>query len=284
MTECVVCGSRNHNPIYPGIVKCEECSHVFADLRMTDAELLQLYSKSYFFGDEYSDYLADREVLRKNFQLRLKTLEPHLTPHHPHRLLEIGSAYGFFLELVRDRFDAVGIDITADGTRYAKEALGLDVVHGDFLTYDFGDRRFNVVCLWDTIEHLRDPHLYMEKVSRHTKPGALLAITTGDAESLVARTKKAKWRLIHPPTHLHYFSRTSLGRLLNRCSFDVISSRHCGFYRSVDNIAYNILVLRKKRERLYHLLKRCGLTGWHCYLNLYDIMYVIARRREGSPA
>jgi SAM-dependent methyltransferase len=284
MTECVVCGSRNYNPIYPGIVKCGECSHVFADLRMTDAALLQLYSKSYFFGDEYSDYLADREVLRKNFQLRLKTLEPHLTPNYHHRLLEIGSAYGFFLELVRDRFDAVGIDITLDGTRYAKEALGLDVVHGDFLTYDFGDRRFDVVCLWDTIEHLRDPHLYMEKIARHTKPGALLAVTTGDVESLVARTKKAKWRLIHPPTHLHYFSRTSLGRLLDKCSFDVISSRHCGFYRSVDNIAYNILVLRKKRERLYHLLKRCGVTGWHCYLNLYDIMYVIARRREGSPA
>ena len=47
------------------------------------------------------------------------------TPDRHHRLLEIGSAYGFFLELVRDRFDAVGIDITADGTRYAKEALGL---------------------------------------------------------------------------------------------------------------------------------------------------------------
>jgi SAM-dependent methyltransferase len=246
---------------------------------MTDAELLALYSKGYFFGEEYSDYLADREVLRKNFIRRLKTLDRYADPARHRRLLEIGSAYGFFLELVRDRFDAVGIDITADGTRYAKEKLRLDVIHGDFLTHDFGSRDFDVACLWDTIEHLRDPHLYLQKVSRHTTRGALLALTTGDVESLVARTKKAQWRLIHPPTHLHYFSRKTLGRLLDNCGFDVISSRHCGFYRSVDNIAYNILVLRKKHRALYSLLKRSGLTRWDCYLNVYDIIYVIARRR-----
>ena len=279
MNECVVCGGGNHSPLYPGILQCGDCNHVFANLRMTDAELLALYSKGYFFGEEYSDYLADREVLRKNFTLRLKTLERHADPARHRRLLEIGSAYGFFLELVRDRFDAVGIDITADGTRYAKEVLRLNVIHGDFLTYDFGDGEFDVVCLWDTIEHLRDPNLYVEKISRYTRPGALLAITTGDVESVVARTKGEKWRLLHPPTHLHYFSRKTLGRLLHDGGFEVISTRYCGFYRSLDNIAHNILVLRKKRRGLYDLLKGSGLTRWHCYLNVYDIMYVIARRR-----
>ncbi len=67
--------------------------------------------------------------------------------------------------------------------------------------------------------------------------------------------------------------------MLNKYGFDVIYSRHCGFYRSADNILYNILVLRKKRQRLYNLLKMSGLTGLPCYLNLYDIMYAIARRR-----
>jgi SAM-dependent methyltransferase len=279
MTECTVCGSREHGPLYTGILKCRECKHVFADLRITDDELRALYSRSYFFGNEYSDYLADREVLRKNFRLRLKTLERYINPTRHHRLLEIGSAYGLFLELVRNRFDAIGIDITADGTRYAQDVLGLNVIHGDFLAHEFDDSGYDVVCLWDTIEHLRDPHLYLEKISRQTRPGALLAITTGDVGSLVARTKGPRWRLVHPPTHLHYFSRETLRRLLENYGFDVISSGHCGFYRSLDNIAYNILVLRKKREGLYALLKKSGFTRLQCYLNLYDIMYVIARRR-----
>jgi SAM-dependent methyltransferase len=279
MTECVVCGGSDHGLLYPGILKCRQCSHIFADLRMTDSDLLRLYNKSYFFGDEYSDYLADKEVLRKNFQLRLKTLSRYLAPDRHHRLLEIGSAYGFFLELVQDRFNAVGIDITPDGTRYAQEVLRLNVIHGDFLAHGFDDSSFDVVCLWDTIEHLRDPHLYLEKISRQTRPGALLAITTGDVRSLVARIKREKWRLLHPPTHLHYFSQETLRRMLHTFDFDIISSGHCGFYRSVDNIAYNILVLRKKRPRLYDLLKRTGVTHLYCYLNLYDIMYVIARKR-----
>ena len=218
-------------------------------------------------------------MLQKNFRLRLRTLNQFLDPARHHSLLEIGSAYGFFLELVEDRFDAVGIDIAEDGTRYAKDFLQLNVIRDDYLAHDFGGHYFDVVCLWDTIEHLRDPHLYVEKISRHTKRGALLAITTGDVESFVARTKKERWRIIHPPTHLHYFSRTTLKQLLDKCGFDVISSRHCGFYRSVDNILYNILVLRKKRQGIYDLLKKSGLTTLSCYLNVYDILYVVARRR-----
>jgi SAM-dependent methyltransferase len=278
-SDCAVCGGGSHSPLYPGILRCDTCRHVFADLRMTDAELLALYRKGYFFGEEYSDYVADRDVLRRNFTLRLRTLDRYADPARHHRLLEIGSAYGFFLELVRDRFDAVGIDITADGTRYAKEVLGLNAIHGDFLAHDFGSTSFDVVCLWDTIEHLRDPHLYLAKIARHTMPGSLLAITTGDVESLVARTKRERWRLLHPPTHLHYFSKKTLARLLHDGGFDVITTRYCGFYRSLDNIAHNILVLRKKRRGLYDLLKRSGLTRWHCYMNVYDIMYVIGRKR-----
>ncbi len=280
MSECVVCGGSRHKPLYSGILRCEGCGHVFADLRLSDEELSRLYGKGYFFGEEYSDYLADRRVLQKNFRLRFRTLQRFLDGTRHRRLLEIGCAYGFFLDLARKRFESVtGIDISDDGTRYAREQLGLAAIHGDFLGYDFSGQIFDVVCLWDTIEHLRDPHLYLEKVGSLTEKGALVAITTGDVESIVARFKKEKWRLLHPPTHLHYFSKRTLARLLDRCGFDAVYSRYCGFSRSVDNIAYNILVLRKQRQRLYDLLKKSGLTRLDFYLNVYDIMYVIARKR-----
>ena len=44
------------------------------------------------------------------------------------------------------------------------------------------------------------------------------------------------------------------------------------------NIAYNILVLRKKWKRFYKYLRKSGLTRIDIYLNTYDIMYVIARK------
>ncbi|HEY9696881.1 MAG TPA: class I SAM-dependent methyltransferase [Trichocoleus sp.] len=280
MSECIVCSSSLSQPLYRGIDKCSNCGHVFADLSLSNKELFEIYQKSYFFGDEYSDYVSDKRVVQKNFQLRLKTLKKFLKPERHRSLFEIGCAYGFFLEVAQSHFAQVqGIDITEDGIRYARQQLSLDVVQADFLDYDLGDRTIDVACIWDTIEHLANPHLYIEKLSKHMEKGALLAITTGDIESFNARTRKEQWRLIHPPTHIHYFSQKSLAQMLNNYGYEVVYSRYCGFYRSLDNVAYNILVLRWKQPKLYNMLGKIGILKLDFYLNLYDIMYVIARKK-----
>lgn len=249
-------------------------------MRLTDEELCDLYNEQFFTGAEFSDYTGDERHFRKNFQSRLRKLKKFCDPDRHRRLLEIGSAYGFFLDEARKEFESVqGIDITREGVRHARDELGLEVVQADFLAHDYERQHFDVVCMWDTIEHLRAPHLYVEKIADHTAPGALLTITTADADSFNARLRGARWRMIHPPTHLHYFSRRTLALLLERCGFELIYNRYCGFYRSLGNVAYNILVLRQKRPRVYRALEKTGLTGLGFYLNLYDIMYVIARRR-----
>jgi SAM-dependent methyltransferase len=280
-TRCIVCGNTQAPaPLYRGIVRCTACGYVSADMRLTDEELFALYNEGFFSGAEFSDYAADEKFFRKNFRLRLRALKKFLDPARHRRLLEIGSAYGFFLDEVRREFAHIeGIDITTEGVAHARARFKLDVVQGDFLAHDYGARRFDVVCMWDTIEHLRAPHLYVEKIARLTEPGALFCITTADADSLNARLRGERWRMIHPPTHLHYFSARTLARLLARYDFEVVYNRYCGFYRSLGNVAYNILVLRQQRPRLYRALARTGLTKLGFYLNLYDIMYVIARRR-----
>lgn len=278
-TQCIVCDGTSVKPLYAGILQCRQCGYVFADLSLTDEELFGLYNDRFFCGGEYKDYLADKKILHKNFKLRFCALQPFLEARHK-RLFEIGSAYGFFLEVVRNHFDSVrGIDVHERGARYADEHLGLNVIQGDFLQHDFGNEKFDVVCLWDTIEHLREPQLYLQKISSHTDSGALLAITTGDIESLNARLRKERWRLIEPPVHVHYFSARTLPMMLDNYGFDVVYNRHCGFFRSVANMAHNILVLRHHRPRLFDLLRRSGVTDFDLYLNLYDISYVIARKR-----
>jgi SAM-dependent methyltransferase len=249
-------------------------------MRLTDEELFELYNERFFTEVEFSDYAADERFFRKNFCLRFKELKQFLDPKRHRDLLEIGSAYGFFLDEVRDCFESVqGLDITDAGIQYARDNFGLNVTQADFLLHDFGGRKFDVVCMWDTIEHLRAPNEYVEKIASHTEPGALLAITTADADSFNARLRGRQWRMIHPPTHLHYFSAKTLTRLLDRFGFDVVYNRYCGYYRSLGNVAYNILVLRQKRRSLFSALEKTRLTSLGFYLNLYDIMFVVARRR-----
>lgn len=277
---CIVCGCSETLPLYQGVVRCQKCGHVYADSRLSAEELSALYQKQYFFGDEYHNYIADKAVLQKNFALRMKTLQTYIQPVRHRHLFEIGAAYGFFLDTVRENFATVhGIDIAEDGTHYAQEQLQLDVDRGDFLDYPCEGKIFDVVCLWDTIEHLQEPQRYIEKLSAHTAPGALLALTTGDIASLNARWKKEAWRLLHPPTHLHYFSAQTIAHMLENYGFSVIYNRYCGFYRSVENMMYNIFVLRKHQPQLYEWMKTLGITKGNLYLNLYDIMYVVARRR-----
>ena len=279
MRECVVCGQAVDQQAYPGILRCFKCATMVADTSLSAEALKELYGRNYFFGEEYGDYIRDRRILEKNFNLRLKVLTRYLGDTSQKSLLEVGSAYGFFLNLVRERFKRVrGFDVSSDAVLYAQNELKLDVKDTNFLSHDFGQDRFDAVCLWDTLEHLAEPDRYLEKIANITPAGALLAFTTGDIESFNARWRGRNWRLLHPPTHLFYFSKKSINRLLKRYGFEVLYNRYCGFYRSLDQIAYSLFVLRRQKSRLYHWLKKSGIFQNDIYLNLYDIFYVVARK------
>lgn len=275
---CLVCSGSYQPSDLPGLLRCSACDFQTADITLSADELASLYSARYFAGEEYKDYVAERSLLEKHFRIRLKKLLEYIPDPGCKRMLEIGSAYGFFLAVAQEHFAAAeGIDISRDAVAYAANTLGLPVQVGDFLDYRF-PANVDVVCLWDTIEHLQSPHLYLEKAARHMNPGGIIALTTGDIGSLVARWRGARWRQIHPPTHLHYFSKATLTRLLTNCGLRI---RYCGYdgmYRSVDTIAYIILTIKHSQPALYTRLKRLGLLDWTLYLNLYDILFIIAEK------
>jgi 2-polyprenyl-3-methyl-5-hydroxy-6-metoxy-1,4-benzoquinol methylase len=273
---CLVCGGVYHESNLPGLLACRSCHFLTANVRLSRHELTELYSSKYFAGEEYKDYLAERELIEKHFRIRLKTLLQHVRNPSSKRLFEIGSAFGFFLSVAKDHFaSATGIDISHDAVEYASNTLGLPVHFGDFLEYRLPEK-VDVICLWDTIEHLQDPHLYLEKAAANLNPGGVIAITTGDIGSWVARFRGGRWRQIHPPTHLHYFSKATLSRLLGKYGFMVRYSKYEGMYRSLDTMAHIILNVKHRQPKLYSALKKTGLLRWDLYLNLYDIMFVVA--------
>jgi SAM-dependent methyltransferase len=279
MSACPVCDGTRSGAFLSGLRKCEACSHVWADISLDWSRLSEIYGRDYFFGDEYSNYLDDRRIIEKNFGKRLATLQRFAGPAH-RRLFEVGSAYGFFLNLARTAFESVeGIDISQDAVDFSVRELGLNAVCGDLLSADLGQRQFDVACMWDTIEHLAGPTQYVNRLAARMPPGALIAITTGDIASMTARFQKARWRLIHPPTHLQYFSPASMTAMLDRCGFRVRHIEHCGFSRSVRGMVHNLLTLRWRRPQLADRLSRLVPGGLDLYLNLYDIMFVIGERR-----
>ncbi len=276
MNSCLICGGQYFPSDYPGLLRCGSCGFLTANLRLGEEQLRSLYSHAYFCGHEYRDYLEERSVQELNFRARLDTLlrfVPHPESRH---LIEIGCAYGFFLKMASECFaSAVGIDISEKAVLYARNQLGCSVFTGNFDEYQ---QRIDVAVMWDTIEHLARPDAYIHRLGQVMSRGGIVAITTGDLGSLVARTRKAKWRQIHPPTHLHYFSESTLSQMLRQNSFKIRLVQHCGFYRTLDTALYTILVLRHSYPGIYRLLKRSRLLGIPFYLNLYDTLLVIAEK------
>lgn len=274
---CPICHAVSSAAMYRGLQRCRNCTHVWADLTLDWDAARALYRREYFFGEEYSNYLQDRPVIEKNFARRAAVLDRFLTPAHA-RLYEIGCAYGFFLNAMRDRFDTVGgIDVSEEAIAFAA-GQGLDVTGGDFLTAELGDRGFDVLCLWDTIEHLPDPRAYLARAATRMPRGGLLAFTTGDIGSVTARVQRGRWRLIHPPSHLQYFTRASAAEVVQRCGFRVVHFEHCGFSRSASGMVQNLVALRWGHPRLASALVALVPPRLDIYLNLHDIMFVIAER------
>jgi len=275
---CLVCGGSFRQSKISGLLTCQACKFTTADLTISEEEMRQLYTANYFAGDEYRDYIADRPVLERQFRLRLRRLLKFLPEAHKKNLLEIGCAHGFFLAVAEKEFHfAEGIDISSDAAEYARKSLGVNATSSEFLAHEFV-RAPDVVCMWDTIEHLRRPDLYIEKIANILPRGGVLALTTADLDSWVARARGSKWRQIHPPTHLHYFSRKTLSRLLNRSGLEIKYMRSEGMYRRVETMAYIVLCLKHNRQDLYTHLRKTRLLNWDLYLNLGDIVFVVAEK------
>lgn len=273
---CLVCGQTGLQSLYKILLKCPHCGFVTASLDAMQ-NVRQLYEGNYYTGGEFRSYLGDEAFFKRNFRNRLNQLRQRCGGG---RLLEIGSAYGFFLDLAREYFEVVGFEVNAEAACHGRQAYGVDIRTEDFLSATVTDigGPVDVTVMWDVLEHLQRPNHYLEHIRELSKPDALLYITTGDIGSYVARLRRRKWRMIHPPWHLHYFTRNTICQLLANHGFSVLDIRSVSVARSIRQILFSILVLHLGMKRAYEAAEKIVPAGAGFSLNLFDIMQVTAQR------
>ncbi|MFA6238876.1 MAG: class I SAM-dependent methyltransferase [Bacteriovorax sp.] len=262
---CVVCGETNSKPLYPkyNINTCNGCGHVYYTGNLSDEDIKKIYKEEYFSGNEYSSYVSDKKIIQRNFKDRVK----HIQKYKPDgKLIEIGSAYGFFMELANEHYEAKGYEICPEAAAYAREQLKLNVTDEDFLVSPIPENSVDVVCMYDCIEHLKNPEQFVEKIKNTLKPGGHFFLTTGDVGKFVPRFRKEKWRLINPPTHIHYFSKDTITKLLNQHGLKVVNVRYPGLWRS------NQLLI----NQVFRMKKLARMTPGYFWINTFDIMEVTA--------
>jgi SAM-dependent methyltransferase len=278
---CLACDEDRTTPWHRELVRCRGCGLIFYPPRLGREQQLALYGEDYFRGAEYRDYLADRAAHEANFRQRIRQLRRWLP--RGSRLFEIGCSYGLFLNLARTDWRVRGCDIATEPCRYATDQLGLDVRCCDFLDVPLEPGEVDAFCMWDTIEHLDDPAGYLARIARILPDDGLMTLTTGDIGSLLARVQGPRWRQIHPPTHLWYFSEATLRRALERFALDVVCAKKVGMARSIGQVVYSLTSLDRARPSdLYTLCERSGLGRLTFSINTYDLIHVVAKRRPHS--
>jgi 2-polyprenyl-3-methyl-5-hydroxy-6-metoxy-1,4-benzoquinol methylase len=275
---CIICydQEKRFRRLWPGLKQCSQCGYCMADIEINRLNMGEIYSDSYFCGDEYADYLRDRPMFEKQYRGRLQEMKQFQAGGN---LIEIGCAYGFFLSIAQQCYRVHGFDIAKGPVAFAREDLGVDASCVDFLEVPLEPASVDVVVMWDTIEHLPRPDLTIAKVGQVLRPGGFLFLTTGDIGSRLARLRRERWRLFHPPTHLHYFSRVTIARLLETSGLQMVKTKYVGVRRSIRQVAYSLLVLGKRRQsQLYNIIADSRIGDLSFVINTYDIMLVVGQK------
>jgi SAM-dependent methyltransferase len=186
----------------------------------------EYYTDDYFSGghsDGYADYRGAEPVLRREFARTVAFIRKYRAAGH---LLDIGCAYGFFLDEAKPFYQANGIEISPHAAESCRRR-GLRVVTGmanSESLAEFGP--MDVIVMLDVIEHLPDPRQILELCRRHLNRDGIIVITTGNFASLYARLARRHWRLMTPPQHLWYFTPASIARLAGAVGLELEALEH----------------------------------------------------------
>jgi 2-polyprenyl-3-methyl-5-hydroxy-6-metoxy-1,4-benzoquinol methylase len=287
--QCRICRARSgrlvlEKPYGIGVstqvVECAQCRTRFIQPFPKADQIRALYQSAYFHCDQpllggYEDYEADEPQIRQTFERRWRQIAPYFQSLPPQRGLDVGCATGVFLEVMQNHgVEARGVDISSFAVESARRK-GLNVVQGD-LSAISQESYFDLVTLWDSIEHVEDPLDLMRNVHRVLRPGGLSVLTTPDASAPLAQLLGSYWLGYRSVgEHLYFFSRAALRHILQQAGFEVLAIWSLGKYMKLDRI----LTRLSYYTRVFRWARKIPvIAGKSIYLSSGDTMCVVARR------
>ena len=194
------------------IARCASCGHMQLDPLPDEERLREAYGEA---GPD--DYVDEESGQRATARALLELIEAHTARG---RLLDVGAWLGFLLAEARDRgWEPVGIEPSGAAATWARDRFALDVRVGGVDDVPAGP--FDAVVMGDVIEHLTDPGAALDRLASVMAPDGVLALALPDAGSRLARAMGKRWWSVIP-THVQYFTRDSLSRLLDAHGFEVL--------------------------------------------------------------
>lgn len=280
MDACRVCGGERYRVALREapyeVRRCEACGFGWVSPRLSEDELAALYSDESYWTSAapkdrgYGDYRADEELYLRTFRRRLdRVLRDGPSSG---RALDVGCAAGFCLRALAERgFEVHGVEISP-----AIAPSDFPVHVGTLETSPYAPATFDLITMWDVIEHVVDFHALLRRARELLAPGGLLVLETQDISSVFARVLGRRWHHYKHAEHIYHFTPATLRRVLSDCGFAVldIGTRSAGKDVSTAFVAERAGRLHPALPRVLAPLARRDRA---LYVNLHDEMIVRAR-------
>ena len=259
---------------------CKLCKLIF--VWPLPKNTVNTYSGNYFKGASngfgYVDYEQDKSVMISTFNRCLEKIEKVLPDKG--NLLDVGAATGYFIKIAENRgWNAEGLEISQYAVDQARKQ-NLNVRQGTLSVADYQPEAFDLVTLWDVIEHLSNPKSDILTVYNILKRGGVIAINTPDTSSFFAKLTGKYWHLLVPPEHLIYFNPQNLGDLLKRSGFKVLLIDKMEKKFTLQYIFQTLYRWQKLFvwKKLAEFFKNNKIGKLSVPINLRDNFFIIARK------
>lgn len=225
---CPLCGSTAFRPgVWDAgtysFGRCRRCGVFYQNPQPLFDDLQHRYDEGYcrYEVERGEDFLG-------LMKLALEDIGFSFEGRLPGRFLDIGCATGLLVREGKNHsWESLGVELCDEAAEYGRRNYGVDIRTGTLEEAAFSAESFDVVHASHLIEHLNQPGVFLEEVSRILKPGGQLILTTPNADGLQARLLKGNWRSAIAD-HLVLFSRRTLKELLAAKGFQVEKERTWG--------------------------------------------------------
>ncbi len=196
---CKLCEQRQGRSTYKlpklEIYVCQACSFHYADVLAPDERKTEIDPEA--LTETHRHYIeASLHSNASRFEKQIQTVRDYsgLTGR---RLLDAGCGAGLFMSMARSEgADVVGLDLSDARILYGRNRFGLDIRKASIEEADWrkGDEQFDVVTMWDVLEHVNFPVQFVTAAATILSDGGYLFVDTPRRESFLHRFSELVYR------------------------------------------------------------------------------------------
>jgi 2-polyprenyl-3-methyl-5-hydroxy-6-metoxy-1,4-benzoquinol methylase len=199
-------------------------------------DLTKVNKEIYQVGKRIQMYISRQEYFEKKYEGYIGQIKKYKKDG---KLLDIGCNIGLFLKVAKQNgFNATGVELNDECARYGRQNFEVKIFSDHLEKIDFQKDDFDIITLFDVLEHIPDISGFVAEVKRILKPDGLLVIQSPNIGSVMAKLTRSKWEWLCPPDHLYHFTPETIMRFLTSNGFAIKDIRT---WEAADDFLNNLI-------------------------------------------